>query len=213
MCRLFNDHKQPDTFASNGFNDWKNSGRAISFHEHSKHHQTNYLSYRRRAKQLENIEDTFQSSTEIEMEYWRQILHRIVSVIQFLGSRAMPFQGSNQKIGSNQNGNYLGLIELLAKYDPLLKNHLEQYGNKGKGRASYLSANICDEFIFLIAKTIESQIINEIHEAKYYSLSVDSTPDISHSDQLVFCVRYIKGDAPVERFLAFFQLKSTQLNT
>lgn len=38
-------------------------------------------------------------------------------------------------------------------------------------------------------------------------MSVDSTPDISHIDQLVFCVRYVKDDAPVERFLNFIPIK------
>lgn len=101
----------------------------------------------------------------------------------------------------------MGILELLSKYDPLLKNHLTQYGNKGKGRASYLSANICDEFIFLIAKKIESQIIDEVHKAKYFSLSVDSTPDVSHSDQLVFCIRYVAHETPVERFLGFIPIE------
>lgn len=96
MCRLFGDHDQSETFASNGFNDWKNSGRAIKNHEHSKNHQTNYITFKRRARELENLEDIFENSVEIEMEYWRQVLHRIVSVIKFLGSRALPFQGANQ---------------------------------------------------------------------------------------------------------------------
>lgn len=72
-CRLFGDHTdnniENNVFGLAGFNDWKNSARAIKRHEHSKTHQTNYLSFRRRAKQLENIEDSFKSSLEIQMEY------------------------------------------------------------------------------------------------------------------------------------------------
>lgn len=30
---------------------------------------------------------------------------------------------------------------------------------------------------------VEFQIIKEVRTAKYYALSVDSTPDISHTDQ------------------------------
>lgn len=165
VCRLFSEQHFNDTdiFASVGFNDWKHSARSIKSHEHSKIHQMNYLSFRRRAKQLETIENSFKSSIEIEMEYWRGILKRIVSVVKFLGSRGLPFRGSNQTVGSNQNGNYLGVLELLSEYDPLLKNHLSHYGNKGKGRASYLSANICNEFILLIANKISYQQICNIY--------------------------------------------------
>lgn len=43
-------------------------------------------------------------------------------------------------------------------------------------------------------------------EAKYFSISVDSTPDISHTDELVFCTRYVKNGRPVERFLQFIPI-------
>lgn len=75
------------------------------------------------------------------------------------------------------------------------------------GRSSYLSATICDEFIELIGKKVFAIILEELKIAKYYGLSVDSTPDISHSDQLAFCIRYVKNDKPVERFLQFISIQ------
>lgn len=39
---------------------------------------------------------------------------------------------------------------------------------------------------------------------KYYSIVIDSTPDITHSDQLAFTLRYVSdGGVPTERFLDF----------
>ena len=40
-------------------------------------------------------------------------------------------------------------------------------------------------------------------KAKYYSISVDSIPDLLHVDQLTFTVRYVTDPAPIERFLQF----------
>lgn len=48
--------------------------------------------------------------------------------------------------------------------------------------------------------------MDEIKEAKYFSISVDSTPDVTHCDQLVFCVRYVKNGEPIERFLQFIHI-------
>lgn len=46
------------------------------------------------------------------------------------------------------------------------------------------------------------QILEEIKEAKYFSISIDSTADISHVDQLSFIVRYVQKDGcPVEKLL------------
>lgn len=74
------------------------------------------------------------------------------------------------------------------------------------GRASYLSANICEEFISLIAKHVNGVIVSEITEAEYFSISVDSSPDITHTDQLSFCIRYVLDDSIFERFLAFIPI-------
>lgn len=74
------------------------------------------------------------------------------------------------------------------------------------GRASYLSNTICDEFISLIGEKILNIILDEIRDARYFAISIDSTPDVSHCDQLVFCIRYVKNDKPVERFLQFIPI-------
>ncbi|XP_036345894.1 zinc finger MYM-type protein 1-like [Rhagoletis pomonella] len=81
-----------------------------------------------------------------------------------------------------------------------------EYGNKGSGTGSYLSKTICDEFIEIMADKVRQTIIEEMRTAKYYSIIVDSTPDIYHTDQLAFVNRYVKDDgSPVERFLHFIE--------
>ena len=47
------------------------------------------------------------------------------------------------------------------------------------------------------------KIINQIQNARYFSISVDSTPDISYCDQLTCIVRYVISTGPVEHFLKF----------
>ena len=91
-----------------------------------------------------------------------------------------------------KNGNFLGILELLSEFDTFLEEHLKVYGNAGKGNPSYLSANICEEFIEIMGQQVFCAILEEIKESTYYSISVDSTPDISHIDQLTFTVRYLK---------------------
>lgn len=66
-----------------------------------------------------------------------------------------------------------------------------KYGNRKKDNRSCLSATICDEFVFIMDKVVAS-ITAEVKQAKYFSISVDSTPDVSYTDQLAFTVRYVK---------------------
>lgn len=120
-------------------------------------------------------------------------------MIKKLSSRGLAFRGHDERFRSSHNGNYMMCLE----FDPFLANHIITRGNPGKGNTSYLSSTICDEFINLMAKHVTNKIVNEIKQYKYFSIVVDSTPDISHIDQLSFVLRYVKDGIPVERFLRF----------
>ena len=48
-----------------------------------------------------------------------------------------------------------------------------------------------------------NEITSRIKESRYYSVSLDSTPDESHVDQLTLVFRYMEKTKPVERFVKF----------
>jgi len=117
-------------------------------------------------------------------------LKRLVSVITFLSSRGHDFRGKEDKFNSQHNGNFLGLLELISEYDPFLKAHIEQYGNQGKGNPSYLSKTVCNELMTIMKNSLSIFIINEIKECKYFSIIMDSTPDLTKVDQMAIILRY-----------------------
>ena len=123
-----------------------------------------------------------------------------------MANRGLGFRGDDEIIGSTRNGNYLGTLELIAQFDPFLNEHIKKYGNAGRGIPSYLSSTICNEFIDVMGQKVLKIIVAEIQESKYFSISVDSTPDVTHVDQLTFTFRYVKQDGPVERFVKFIPI-------
>lgn len=66
--------------------------------------------------------------------------------------------------------------------DPFLAEHIKKYKNPGSGHTNYLSSTIYEEFISLMASKTREVIISEIKASKYYSIIVDSSPDLSHVD-------------------------------
>lgn len=204
FCKLFS--KEETHLASTGYSDWRHATRDLSRHENSASHAKAIENLIRRKTSGQRIDKGLVQQFESQKKYWHEILRRLLSVIKLLSSRGLPFRGSDEIIGSVQNGNYLGCLELLAEYDPFLAEHIQKHGNKGRGHISYLSSTICDEFIELIGHQVLQQIINEIKKAKYYSISVDSTPDIAHSDQLTIIFRYVLPSGPVERFTKFIPM-------
>lgn len=59
-----------------------------------------------------------------------------------------------------------------------------------------------------MGKKVLSVTVGELKVAKYYCVPIDSTPDISHVDQLAIVICYVKDDGPVERFLTFIDIKT-----
>ena len=141
-------------------------------------------------------------------QYWISVLERVVAVVKFLAMRSLPFFKENETVGSRHNGNFLGCLEVIAQFDPFLSSHLGKYRNPGKGHVNYLSSTSINEFIDIMSQKVLKQIIEEILSAKYFSIIVDSTPDVTHLDQLCFVIRYINESEPVERLLKFIPIYS-----
>ena len=96
-------------------------------------------------------------------------------------------------------------MELLAKFDPFMAEHIKAHANKEKRHISYLSKTICEEFISLIGSSVHDSIICESKNSKCYAISLDSIPDILNVVQIV---RYILPIAPVESFVKFLDMDS-----
>ncbi|XP_052221806.1 zinc finger MYM-type protein 1-like [Dreissena polymorpha] len=203
-CLLFSN--QISTFRT-GFSDWKNCHIYASEHENCREHKTSTTAWLTRVILANRIDCALVKQTQNERNYWKEVLRRVVETVKFLAGRGLPFRGSDETFGSETNGNYLGVLELISKFDPFLYEHIKRYGGAGRGVSSYLSKTTCEEFIQLMATQVEEHIVNEIKAAKYYAISVDSTPDVAHADQLTFIVRYVLPDGkPVERFIRFVEI-------
>ena len=122
---------------------------------------------------------------ESTRQYWRDVLKRVVVVVKLLASRGLALRGRDEILGSPHIGNFLGVLEAISEFDPFLAQHLAKYGNQGRGNVSYIfHPQYVMNLWFLLLTKILSEIVAQIKTAKYYSVSVDSTPDVSHCDQL-----------------------------
>ena len=147
----------------------------------------------RRLSLQKGIGSLLEASIKLEAEKWYNILKRIIDVTLFLGERGLAFQGSSQRIGDSNNGNFLGLIELLSHWDPILKEHVlkvEESHKKGERlQVHYLSSESQNEFITECSDLVKQHVLGERQSAKYYAIIVDSTPDSSHAEQTTFLLR------------------------
>jgi len=200
-CRLF---IQDSYLASEEYNDWRSASVRLKEHENSSCHRTGVVKLMDRGNTIQRIDSKLIEQVNQEKIYWRSVLIRIVAIVKKLGSRGLPFRGHDEIIGSVNNGNFLMIVELLSEFKPFLSQHITRFKNSGSGTTSYLSSTVYEEIIKLMANKVKKAIIIQIKTSKYYSIIVDSTPDILNIDQLSLIVRFIneKGN-PMERLLAF----------
>ena len=120
-------------------------------------------------------------------DYWKLVLRHVIAVIRSLAERGLAFRGTEERLGSWQNGS-LGLLELISQFDPFLAGHISKYWDSGKGIPSYLSKITYKKLILLMAQKVHMLTVEEVKSSGYFSLSVDSTPDTSHIQQLMSCL-------------------------
>ena len=167
-------------------------------HEENPYHRKAFVEWKEFQRKVHeedggDIDEALLRQLEEEKDRWRAVLKRILDVIRFLASQNLALRGHLETQNSENRGNFLELLRLLAKYDPVIRNHLIR--NRENPRSvSYMSHDIQNEFISLLAQKVRSQILEEVKQAKYFGIIIDSTPDISHVEQLSEVLRYVKLD-------------------
>ena len=107
---------------------------------------------------------------------------------------------------------FLKFVEYLALFDPLMKEHLRKIINR-ETYVHYLGKEIQNELIQILATAIKKQITEAVTSAKYYSVVLDCTPDVSHVEQMTMILRFVDfagSEIQIsEHFLGFIPLKET----
>lgn len=94
-CRLCNNTTANSLSFSSGYKDLKHISNSLMEHGNSPEHRHSMLSYVARSETASQVDDALLSQYNPEVNYWKNILHRIVAVVKFLTSRGRGFRGDN----------------------------------------------------------------------------------------------------------------------
>lgn len=198
-CKLFPSHEEKtriSSLATVGINDWKHLSERLKSHEISHAHITSLRDWselKLRLGEQETIDKAHQRVIEKEKNHWREVLRRIIASIHYLAKHNDALRGSTDVIHQPNNGKFLGLMEMLAKFDPIISEHFRKIKDE-ETHVHYLGHEIQNELIEMMASEIKNRIIQKIKTAKYYAIIMDCTPDISRQEQLSLVLRIVDMD-------------------
>ncbi|XP_025207424.1 uncharacterized protein LOC112603181 [Melanaphis sacchari] len=127
--------------------------------------------------------------TKKEIKKNRKIVTRVIEAVKLIGKRG------------------------LTKYDFQMKDHLEtiikksrkahESGSKGRGGlVTFISKTTVDYVIAAISRLIKKSICDEVKNAKIYAVMLDTTQDITSSDQCAVVLRYVDDNGIHESLIA-----------
>lgn len=204
-CKLFS--RKSSKLNTEGQNDWVNISAILKSHETSPDHGKHLIAWKElelRLKTGKTIDQTEMALLQAEQNRWREVLTRLITIIQSLAERNLALRGSVDTLNNPNNGNFLKEVELLAKFDPVLKEHVRRI-TAGEKHTTYLGKSIQNELIASISGKILSTMVTEIKQSKYFAIILDCTPDISHQEQMSVVVRIVTRTPPEikDYFLGF----------
>nr|XP_054592229.1 zinc finger MYM-type protein 1-like [Nothobranchius furzeri] len=215
-CSLFRDRDKITQLSGDGFNNWKNVAAHLKQHERSTEHITNMQTWHALLHKLQTntaIDQVNQDLIAFEVNRWKEILKRLLAIVNHLAERNLAFRGHSEKLFESGNENFLGQVELMAQFGPVMQDHLRRIQKK-EISDSYLSKDIQNELISLVAKCTTDAVVERMKRAKYYAVIMDCTPDLSHKEQLSVVLRIVncelsKGVSVHEHFVGFLQAHDT----
>ncbi|XP_065665530.1 zinc finger MYM-type protein 1-like [Hydra vulgaris] len=195
--------------STEGYSDWKNIGSSLKQHDKSQDHiscMQKWMNMSVNLKSNATIDQNLQRMIENEKKHWRLVLERLFAIVLMLAERSLPFRGHREQLYQPNNGNFLAKVELIAKFDPVMLEHLKRIKNK-ECFDTYLGKNVQNEIIGLISRRILKTIVSSVQSSKYFSVIMDCTPDVSHTEQLSIllrCVKINQEEVQIEEFFCGF---------
>ena len=145
-----------------------------------------------------------------EVERNREAIKILLDITRTLARQGLALRGSSEENETNSNFNQI--VQLISRHVPTFKRWLDD-APKRPHAAKYLSPRTQNEYIKLLGEDVSYRVTGEVNESAMWSVIADTTPDVSHTDQLAVVVRYVSSDSnfPTERLVDIKNINDKKL--
>jgi hypothetical protein len=198
-------------FTQFGFNNWKDIGECVRNHAMSVCHADSLSRWlAAQAVHSGKCEDVSFQLDEHRKEVVRKNRAAVGSLARIAITCArqdIALRGHSEHAEvaeKNVNrGNFLELLELLKLESPSTKANLERMPK----HATYCSKDSQNELLQSAASIVTANIVSEVKAAGMFTVIADEARDISKTEQMSICLRYVIDCEIKERFLSFVAVR------
>ncbi|XP_063417365.1 52 kDa repressor of the inhibitor of the protein kinase-like [Mytilus trossulus] len=185
----------------------KDDKEAKKSHEFAREKALNFLAV------MENTKDDIRTQSNTKkaevVRKNREILSSVIKCVILCGRQNLPLRGhrdDSQHVGdkNTNSGNFQALLYFrIDSGDVNLKRYLENCPRN----ATYRSKTIQNEIIDCIKDCIVDDLLAEVKDSGFYSISADEKADISNTKQLSICLRFVDKSSNIrEVFMGFLDV-------
>jgi len=167
-----------DAYVTSGFKQWQKAKARFCQHEQSQFHRES-AEFLVQALQRESVASLLNIQLKKDQRDSRTAYKIVISSIRYLARSGQALRGSDM-----DKGNLVELLEERALECPELQDWL-------KKRDNWLSGDIQNEILEILAHSALRKIVSDINEAEFFSIMADGTTDGSGDEQLAVCFRYV----------------------
>ena len=193
-CYLFKvnfEQSGSDVFTEVGFQNWKHAracfekhvGMVGSFHNKAVEATDNLMN------QKTHIETVWVKQSEEARMAYRTCLNASIDCTKFLLRQGLSFRGHDESDISNNRGNYLELLQFLADHDEKIKAVVL---DKAPGNLKLIAPSIQKDLVHSCSIETIKTIISDMKNARFFSLLVDKTRDVSRKEQMAVVLRHVE---------------------
>ena len=143
------------------------------------------------------------------MERNEKVLESLLKITIFCGKQGLALRGHRddkidwQASEVGNQGNFAQLVRFRADTDKVLAEYLQG----APKNAQYTSKTIQNELVTVVGDRIRESIINEVKDAKFYSIIADEVTDVSNREELSLVVHYLYNKEVKEVFVDFIEVE------
>ena len=129
----------------------------------------------------------------------------VADAVLFCGKQCIALCGHSEKLNTPGNHGNFSFLQLLAKYDDTLRQHLSSPAMAG---ATYISPQMQNELLHILGQhIILHDLLEEIRLAKFFTLLADEVTT-SNLEHLAIFICFVDVHSDIrEEFLTFQQLE------